>query len=272
VAALFSVASWNVRHLRDDPARLQCVTSFLAGQHADVFAIYEVEGKQVFEAFTHCFPGYTFQVTEGPQTQEILVGVRPGLTAFITQKIAFRSGVSLLRPGSLLTLTIGEEHYTLLFLHTASGTDPRGLGLRDDMLNRALDFRATLDKASGGEGRAHYLFLGDLNTMGMEYPYAREHDLDADDEIDHLCRAAAGHQMRVLRKTHPRTWWGAGGLPPSALDQVVATPNLSFRRFGNAEVDVRGWPQLDAEPDRREWIRTHSDHALLYFEIVDEAA
>jgi hypothetical protein len=33
-------------------------------------------------------------------------------------------------------VTIDGVNYTLLFLHTKSGTDPRGLGLRDDMLER----------------------------------------------------------------------------------------------------------------------------------------
>ena len=35
--------------------------------------------------------------------------VDAGLTAFFTQKIGFRSGVSLLRPGALLTVKVGAR-------------------------------------------------------------------------------------------------------------------------------------------------------------------
>jgi hypothetical protein len=34
-----------------------------------------LEGAAVFKAITHQFPGYTFQITEDPQSQEILVSV-----------------------------------------------------------------------------------------------------------------------------------------------------------------------------------------------------
>ena len=42
----------------------------------------------------------------------------------------------------------------LLFLHLASGTNPRGMGLRDEMLESAFKFRRKLDKAEGGTGKA----------------------------------------------------------------------------------------------------------------------
>jgi exonuclease III len=165
----FSLLSWNVEHFKQDDARVGRVMAALQEQNPDVFALYEVEGKEVFGALTSAMPGYTFHITEGPQVQEILLGVRSSLSAFFTQKLEFRSGASLMRPGALLTLTIAGQHYTILFLHTASGNDPRGLGLRDDMLVRACEFRKTLDHASGASGSANYLFLGDLNTMGMRY-------------------------------------------------------------------------------------------------------
>lgn len=146
----FSLASWNVEHFKKKDACVDRVVSFLKKQNPNVFALYEVEGKDVFVELTKQMPSYTFHITEGPQVQEILVGVRSGLTAFFTQKVEFRSGVSSLRPGALLTLTIAEKNYTMLFLHTKSGNDPRGLGLRDDMLVKACEFRDVLKKASGG--------------------------------------------------------------------------------------------------------------------------
>jgi hypothetical protein len=50
--------------------------------------------------------------------------------------------------------TAAGENYTILFLHTKSSNTPKGLGLRDDQFQRALDFKKTLDKkaeAAGGD-------------------------------------------------------------------------------------------------------------------------
>jgi hypothetical protein len=145
MAKIFSVASWNVEHFKDDPSRVTRVIDFLDKQKPDVFGLYEVEGATVFDALVQAMPGYTFQITEGPQTQEILVGVRKTLTAFITQKVEFRSGTTHMRPGQLVTVVKDGVNYALLFLHLASGNDPRGMGLRDDMLERAFEFRKVLD-------------------------------------------------------------------------------------------------------------------------------
>ena len=152
MAKAFSVASWNVRHFKSGgtTSRVEDVVAFLMQQNPDVFALYEVEGKEIFEEITAKMPSFSFHITEGPQVQEILLGVNPALTAFFTQRTEFNAGVSLLRPGALLTITVDGANYPMLFLHTKSGDDPRGLGLRDDMLVRAFDFRRALDKAAGG--------------------------------------------------------------------------------------------------------------------------
>ena len=90
------------------------------------------------------FPGYSFHITEGPQVQEILVGVRGDITAFFTQKVAFKAGVSVLRPGALLTIRKDNVNYPILFLHLKSKDDPRSFGLRDDMISKAIKFKKTL--------------------------------------------------------------------------------------------------------------------------------
>lgn len=173
MAKAYSLASWNVEHFRNPDSRVDRVVDFLVDLGPpDVFALYEVEGKEVFDALVSKMPGYTFHITEGPQVQEIMLGVKSSLTAFFTQKTEFKSGLWALRPGALLTLTIAGEPYPILFLHTKSGVEPLGLGLRDDMLNRALDFKKVLEKTA--QGPVHYLFLGDLNTMGIRRPYDRE--------------------------------------------------------------------------------------------------
>jgi hypothetical protein len=89
MAKVFSVASWNVEHFKDDPtgARVNRVVDFVKVQSPDVFGLFEVEGATIFESLMTRMPDYTFQITEGPQTQEILVGVRKTLSAFITQRI-----------------------------------------------------------------------------------------------------------------------------------------------------------------------------------------
>lgn len=261
----FSVASWNVQHFKNEAKRIDNVISFLCDQHPDVIALYEVIGKDVFWEVSRRMSRYTFHVTEGPQTQEILLGVRANLTAFFTQKLEFRSGVTVLRPGALLTITHCGVDYTLLFLHTKSGTDPRGMGLRDDMLMRACRFRRRLDRLYGG--RANYIFLGDLNTMGMRYPYRRS--IDADVELRKLDNAARRARMRRLSKTQGATWMASlrSRMQSADLDHVVASDHLVFRRFADKDVDVRGWPSCRSRATRNAWRSAYSDHALLYFEL-----
>jgi endonuclease/exonuclease/phosphatase family metal-dependent hydrolase len=269
MAKAFSVASWNVEHFRSQrvDSRVEDVLSFLDEQGPDVFALYEVEGAKVYETLTSEMPRYTFHITEGPQVQQILLGVKQGLTAFFTQKTEFRSGVSLLRPGALLTVRVADESYPMLFLHTKSGTDPRGLGLRDDMLTRALDFAKVLDRAAPPGKLANYIFLGDFNIMGMRYTYVRERDIVAEKELLKLQRGAPRRKLRVLEKDEQFTWWGGGSIDPSSLDFVVAREHLRFKQFGGFDVSVRGWPKLESREERLDWVRRYSDHALLYFEV-----
>ena len=126
------------------------VVQFLKAQRPDILALYEVEGAEVFGELVSRMPSYTFHITEGPQTQEILVGVKGNLSAFFTQKGQFKAGNAYLRPGALLTVTVAGKRYSLLFLHTKSSAAPVDLGLRDDMFYKALKFQATLRKAAGG--------------------------------------------------------------------------------------------------------------------------
>lgn len=269
MAKAFSLVSWNVEHFKEDDDRVPRVVDLLSAQQPDVFALYEVEGKVVFDALTTRMPGYTFHITEGPAVQEILVGVRSNMTAFFTQKLEFRAGVSSLRPGALLTLTVAGKHYPMLFLHTKSGNDPRGLGLRDDMLVRACEFSRTLKDASGTTGPANYLFLGDLNTMGMKYRHVPGRNIAAVDELTKLTGEAARFKMRLLSKDEPHTWsnGSTSSLPPSNLDHVVAANHLKFKSFDGADVSVRGWPKESTTTKQDAWIRRFSDHALLYLEI-----
>jgi len=271
MSTAFSVASWNIEHFGSDRAGSrdpETVLSFLKDQDPDIIGIYEVSSSEVFGPIMETFPDHSFHITEGPQTQEILVGSRAGLPAFVTQKTEFKSGQSHLRPGVLLTVRTGGKTYPLLFLHLKSLPDPKGFGLRDDMMRRALRFRSTLNEAA--DGRANYIFLGDLNTMGLDYPY-EEHDIEEAEEIDELERRTGYQDLRLLNKNAAFTWWNGIGseYDPSNLDHVVAAEHLEFMQFGGADVDVRGWPKLEGEEAQTDWINEHSDHALLYFEVEE---
>lgn len=82
MAKAFSVASWNVEHFQDKEGRNDKRIAFLREQQPDVLAIYEVEGKEVWRQLMQKLPSYSFFITEGRNTQEILVELDRGSRAF----------------------------------------------------------------------------------------------------------------------------------------------------------------------------------------------
>jgi len=209
--------------------------------------------------------------TEGPQMQEIVVGVRQKFTSFYTQKTEFKAGVESLRPGSLLTLTMDGTNYPILFLHAKSAPDPRSFGLRTDMIDRSIKFANLLNKITDGN-QANYLILGDLNTMGMDIKYSNN-DMTAEHEIERIRKKANRYGLSLLEKTSPFTWSNGTGsrYPDSNLDHVLAAKHLKFKTFTKngvqGQVDVRGWIDATTNAKKDKWIKDYSDHNLLYFEI-----
>ncbi len=279
---VFSLASWNVEHFTIKKGektighrRVDLVIAKLQQLDPDVFGLYEVEGKEVFGELVKQMPQYAFFITEGAHTQKILVGARKTITSFVTQKIEFTSGNPNYRPGATVTVTVDGNHYPILFLHTASGDNPHGFGMRDDMFMRALKFRSTLDKAAGGPGKANYLFLGDLNTMGLKYRVDKKLDesIGADVELKRMDKEAAKkkNSMRRLLKDEPATFWNgtSSTLPASDLDQVFAAAHLKFKKYGPGEITVLGWPKETTNQAKDTWIKNYSDHGLLYLEVVN---
>lgn len=277
----FTVASWNVEHFgrgsgssATDPARLNRVSDFVEDVEPDVFAIYEVESRVIFEALRIRFPNYSFHITEGKGSQEILVAASNDFGSFFTQRLEFTSGSLVgLRPGALLTITHQGVHYPMLFLHTKSINDPRGFGLRSYQLDKAFNLKKTLDKVAVELGQgpmANYMFLGDLNSMGMNLTYS-DRDVTGGQEIDRLRRYASGRGMKLLSKTKPHTFWNGpnGSIPKSNLDHVVAAEHLKFQSFGGNEVKIRGWPEKPTDSSAGTWISQYSDHALLYFKVLE---
>ncbi len=274
MAKAFSVASWNVEHFgitdgrSHTPVRpVKPIINLLAQQKADIVAVYEVSSSDIYLPLIKAMPDYQFHLTEGPQIQEILIGIKKTFSAFVTQKLEFKSGQSTLRPGVLATLQVDDQLYPLLFLHLKSLPDPKGFGLRDDMIRRAFSFRTVLDHAAPN-GRANYIFLGDLNTMGFDYPY-HAHDITAQDEIKELDRRTGYRHMRRLVKSHDLTWWNGNPdyTPGSNLDHVIAADHLTFKNLQGAEVSVRGWVDKATDAQKQAWINQYSDHSLLYFEV-----
>jgi endonuclease/exonuclease/phosphatase family metal-dependent hydrolase len=279
MAKAFSVASWNVEHFGDSRNihKINDCVQFMADQNPDVLAIYEVKSSRVFRPFMEAMPNHQFFITEGDQAQEIMVGVRRTIQAYITQKVQFKSGQSTLRPGVLVTVFVDGEYYPLLFLHLKSMNDPKGFGLRNDMITRAFDFRVVLNKAAKATAEANgevpkpvnYIFMGDLNTMGLNYYPRDTYDISSEGEIAELHRKCRYRDMKVLSKNHEFSYnnGSQSTIPPSNLDHVVAADHLSFKQYSGAEVDMRGWCKEPDVATTDAWIGKYSDHALLYFEV-----
>ena len=76
MAKVLSIASWNVEHFKNisvsDASRVQRIANFISGSDGgpasvpDVFALYEVEGKDIFEDFMKEFPNHRFHLTPNP--------------------------------------------------------------------------------------------------------------------------------------------------------------------------------------------------------------
>lgn len=282
----FSVLSWNIEHLKDkQPNRIKRVVETLKSENPDVFALYEIEGKYIYDDLVTKMPNYSFHITEGRQTQEILVGVKNRLTSFFSQRIEFRSGNAFLRPGAMLSIKLDNEDYTLMFLHLKSLTKPIGLGIRDDQFERLYKLKKKLDKKAGDTKRAHFIALGDLNTMGMDYR-GKKYDIPAHAELDKLDKdiKRKSVKMRRLTKSTANTWsnGSSSSYSPSNLDHVIASDHLTFKAWkskepinettdthveGKSEVDVRGWVDQTTIAKQDKWISEFSDHSYLYFEI-----
>ena len=271
----FSILSWNVEHFKKDQnsdARCTRVVSEIQSVSPDVFALYEVEGKDVYNDLVAKLPNYTFHITEGPQVQELLVGVSSQYTAFFTQKLSYKSGVSTLRPGALLAINVNNETYPILFLHTKSHQDPRSFGLRDDIIYRSMKFINVLKKSSP-INVANYIIVGDLNTMGLNIPYSEE-DISGDEEIERIRKRASGrYGLDLLSKTSDLTWSGgsSSSYDDSNLDHVLAAKHLKFKNFGSTSdpkyVEVKGWVNEPTIAKKDKWIDDYSDHCFLYAEV-----
>lgn len=271
----FSFASWNVEHFGDDPTRVDRAVDLLlnadpdGGGAPDVFAIYEVEGKQVFDAFMQKMPTHSFFITEAHILQNILVGLRNGITGFVTQREKLQSGMPTLRPGMLATISVNQTQYSLLFLHLKADDAPRSWGLRDHMSTKIQSLKNALDGKANVPDGANFLVMGDFNNVGMDVTFS-DRDFTQDEEMERYVKRFTGKKLRLLNKTANLTFSNGSGssTPPANLDHVFASKHLKFKKFaGGAEVAVRGWPELPTVAAQDKFIADLSDHALLYGEV-----
>ena len=264
------ILSWNVEHFKGKPARLKRIAKFIEDENPDVFGLIEVEGKTVFREFTSRFPNYSFTITEGRQTQEIMIGWRHGVSAFMTQRNEFRRSNPNLRPGALLTVSTGAtKPVTMLFTHLKSGPTPEGYGLRDAMFIKIKDLKKALDKAVGSN--AKFIVLGDLNTMGMNLTFSKK-DQTGPEEIKRLKDVLKSRKLFHKTPTHDATWSNGSksSYDPAELDHVFATDNMTFQDMGGgAQIRVGGWPEESTIAKQDKWIRDFSDHAPMIFKLLD---
>lgn len=272
MSKLISFASWNVEHFKGKPERIERVVDLLSEVNPDLFAIYEVEGKHVFEQLMNKMQSHSFFITEKTDkaNMEILIGFRKSLNVFVTQRDEFKSKVPTLRPGTLATVRIDGEDYAFLFLHLKSFTDPRSWGLRDDMFKHAASLKRKINKRSDDGKTGKLVVLGDLNTMGLSAAYNNICDLTPEQEIEFLEKRFNRVALNRLHKTHEISWWNGSETyaPGSTLDHVFADPSLNFRDFGGGKyIKVIGWPELSSTAEQLSWIDKYSDHGLLFGEI-----
>ena len=276
----FSVCSWNVEFFGSRRAgetneqiaeRIDDVFDYLGKPEiqSDVFAIYEVNGGQVFSKVTEAFPNYSWQITEGSGTQQILVGFR--IPAFVTQRVEFSRGFTgPLRPGVLVTVNHEGQVYPMLFLHLKAADAVIDFGVRAYQHDKARSLRKALDNASPS-GRANFILAGDLNNVGMNLSFSGR-DISIDEEIERLRSMYQSRfdELVLLEKSANATFWNGPGSadPPADIDHVLAASRVHIAAVaGDKAVEVKGWPELDSDSEKQAWIRRFSDHALLRFTV-----
>lgn len=277
----FTVLSWNVEFFgsrrpgeatADVAERIDNVFDLLAqpSTKADVFAIYEVNGSQVFEPVKTAFPDYVWTISEGPGSQQILVGAR--VPAFVTHRSEFSHGFTgPLRPGLLVTVTDDGHDYPILFLHLKAADAAIDFGVRVHQHEKARSLRRALDGVGQNGDRANFIVAGDFNNVGMGLTFS-DRDITLDDERDRIRTMYQSHydRMVLLPKSAPVTFWNGPGSSdrPSDIDHVLAAAHIDFAALpGGARVEVLGWPQEPTDAAQADWIRRFSDHAILRFTV-----
>jgi hypothetical protein len=270
----FRVLSWNVEHFRGGAARVKKVADHIKADAPDVFGLLEVENVDVLGLMQTHFPDFDFGLTDGPQGMEILAGWRRNKfqQVVFTQKREFKLFNPALRPGALLTVTVQGRMHNVLFLHTDSGTDAPAFGNRVEMFDKVWKMKDAMDGIAGQAG-GRLLVLGDLNTMGLQFPKKNlaSQLVNTAKELTALSAFAAKAAMTLPAKSHDATF--NNGNLVSDLDHALASTNLQLTKLGQRpdgtdfRVRVRGWQQL-AGAARKDFIDNISDHCSVLVEVT----
>ncbi|MCU7867419.1 MAG: endonuclease/exonuclease/phosphatase family protein [Candidatus Thiodiazotropha sp. (ex Lucinoma borealis)] len=279
------IVSWNIKEFgkkreTNTPvkirARVRKIAQFVRDEVPDIFGILEVESIDILSFMQDEFPNFDFGVTDGPKNnKEILVGWRRGEfdQAAFTQKRQFDLYNPYLRPGALLSISRNGAWLNVLFLHTDSGTEARDFGNRYEMVDKIWSLRKSLDKKTSNKPE-NLIVMGDLNTMGLHFPYRRKSHylVDGLKEIYALEQYATKNRMKVLKKSHDKTWASSSKNMTSDLDHAIASDHLTFDDIANnavgdpVAVSVTGW--VDKTPAQRlKFIEEVSDHCAISLSV-----
>lgn len=270
MARLFSFASWNIEHFVGRQERFDRVVDVLMDNGPpDVFGIFEVQSSTtVFNEFTTRMPTHQFFITVTPQSPiDTLVGVSRDFTAFYEQRNELTAGMPTLRPGALVTLSINNQSYTLLFVHLKAMDKPVAWGLRDDMVHHIRNLKRRLDQILNGN--ANFIALGDYNAVGLNVTFSDKDMADAE-ELFRYRRVLGVRNLTLVPKDRNETLWNGPGSsdPPADADHVFASDHLDIRPGDQGiGVSVKGWPELQTDAAKGKWINELSDHALIYGEV-----
>jgi len=180
-----------------------------------------------------------------------------------TQKREFKASERL-RPGSLISVKQGKKFFSVLFLHTDSGTTKSDFDNRKKIWTKVFALHRAIKKS------APLLVLGDLNTMGWAEGKGKKAVVKVSEaqEIQQLKAAALKQSMTVLAKQHDQTF--SDGSFVSDLDHLLATNTFKFKALGKRAdaqpnaVRVVGWNDLKTAKDRAQYRSQYSDYSLLY--------
>jgi hypothetical protein len=279
------VLSWNVKHFQMNKS--EEVSDKIKTYDPDVFGIYEVEAPEVYSFMLNNFPDFSIFITEGQESQEILVACRNSMQAIkFQQKKEFQTGNLSLRPGAFLTFKYpGKGLYNFLFLHTDSGIGPVDFGNRTEMFEHAYNLKRKLD-FDNTKQPVNFILLGDLNTMGLEYPLPIKSNQIAQtlDELTYLDSYAikrsgnSGYkrlspQLRRLNKPQGTFYSKTHGI--SDLDHIMVSEHLRCQPQENYfkeeafEVKLDGWIQYKKDKFLLDYyVSSISDHCLLFCELI----
>jgi hypothetical protein len=272
----FSFLVWNVEKFKENPTRTIKVDELIEHFRPDAFGILEFLAKNAARTLVHqFFDEYDFAFTDSQRAIEILVGWKRGKfqQVLYTQRREFQGGDSNLRPGGLLCVKQQNSDVfdNLLFLHTDSGRTEKDYVNRQKMFKKIWSMKSAIETIPIQQGQARFMALGDLNTMGR-IKVGTKPAISAKEEIEALALAAQSVGMRILPKSHTKTWSTPGG-SLSELDHVIASNDIQFlQKTSNDaqnnpfEIEVHGWNKLSGN-SRIDFIKNISDHCALFGEL-----